>query len=227
IALTVEGNTAQAVSFVIDKVVAEIGMAQVAGANSWLAAAEWIDAVPLDAGDPVMAQWTSLLACRYNGCCAQSALCSQRAAGYRDHAIALYAELGAAFWQTADRCAALPADGVIDQRTACYVAGGDPAAWHAEAAGYGGAREWTAGDAPDSFARWIVRVPGPGRYRIEVYAAGGDAPASYEVGHAGASDTVAIDQAAATGFVALGVFDFTGDAGEHVALAAGGAPGKK
>lgn len=220
--LTIEGNAAHAVSFVIDAV-----MVEVAGANTWLAAAGWLDGVPLDAGDPVMAQWASLVACRYNGCCSQSALCGQRAGKYRDDAIELHGELGAAFWATANRCAGLPADGVIDQRTACYVAGGDPAAWHAEAAGYGGSREWTASDAPDSFARWILRVPGPGRYRIEVDADGGDALASYEVGHAGGIDTVAVDQSVATGFVVLGEFSFAGGEGEYVALSAGGGPGKK
>lgn len=92
--LTVDGSTATAVRFVIDKVMAEID-----GAGSAAAAIAWLDAVPLDAGDPVMARWAQLMACRYNGCCAATALCQSRADGYRDHAIALYDELGPAFWR--------------------------------------------------------------------------------------------------------------------------------
>src|SRR5207244_4121008 len=80
--LTVEGNTQFGVSFVIDKVEQDI-----AGADDWLSAADWIDQVPMDANDPVMAQWAALLACRYNGCCAASSLCTSRANGYRDNAL--------------------------------------------------------------------------------------------------------------------------------------------
>jgi len=219
--LTVEGNTAQAVSFVIDQV-----MAGVPGAADWLVAAGWIDGVPLAAGDPAMAQWAELMACRYNGCCAATELCRARADGYRDHALELTRELGAAFWRTDDRCAGLPGDGVIEQRSACYVAAGDPRAWHREAAGRGGAREWALTGAPGSFARWIIRVPAAGRYRVEVYAAGGEAVAGYRIAHGGAIDTVAVDQAAATGFVALGELGFAGG-DEYVELAATGSPGAK
>jgi len=91
--LTIEGNTAQAVSFVIDKV-----MLDVPEATTRSAAIAWINAVPVVAGDPTLAQWAQLLACRYNGCCAATALCGERANGYRDHALALVAEQGAAFW---------------------------------------------------------------------------------------------------------------------------------
>ena len=86
-----------------------------------------------------MGQWASLLACRYNGCCAATTTCAARAAGYRDNAIAAFTEMGAAFWRTSDRCAALPRDGVIDQRSTCYLAGGDPRHWRREyLVGYGG-----------------------------------------------------------------------------------------
>jgi len=96
--LTVSGNTAQAVSFVIDKV-----MLDIPGAASWQDAVDWLNRVPLVAGDPITEQWSHLIACRYNGCCTTSALCTERADGYRDHAIEVYRELGAAFWQTSDR----------------------------------------------------------------------------------------------------------------------------
>lgn len=224
--LTTSGNTAQAVSFVVDQVTREVP-----GVTGWLDAVAWMNQVPLVAGDPVTEQWSHLIACRYNGCCAASALCTERADGYRDHALALHDELGAAFWRTSDRCAALPAGGVIVPRSACYLAGGDPRAWQREAGGYGDAREWTlttAAGAPESFARWIIRSGHPGRYRVEVFAAGGTAVATYQVVHGGQVEAIAIDQAAATGFVALGDFDFTGDGDEHVQLGnATGAPGDK
>ena len=223
--LTPEGSTAQAVSFVVDKVTHDV-----AGVAGWLAAVDWINHVPLVAGEPVTEQWAQLLACRYNGCCAASARCTERAHGYRDHAISVYAELGAAFWQTADRCSELPADGVIDDRTVCYLAAGDPRGWHREAAGQGGARDWTltgAAGAPVHFARWIVHAR-PGLYRVEALAEGGAAGATYEVAHGGALTPVAVDQAAAVGFVALGDFAFTGQGDEYVALGdATGDPGKK
>jgi hypothetical protein len=224
--LTVSGNTAQAVSFVVDKVTLDVP-----GVAGWLAAVDWMNRVPLVAGDPVTEQWSHLLACRYNGCCTPSALCTARADGYRDHALELYAELGAEFWRTSDRCPALPAGGVIDQRSACYLAAGDPRAWQREAGGYAGGREWTlttAAAAPASFARWIVRPDHPGRYRVDVFAAGGTAMATYQVVHGGQAESIAIDQAAASGFVALGEFEFTGDGDEHVELGnATGAPGGK
>ena len=218
--LGVEGNTAQAIAFVIDAVTRDVP-----GATGWLAAAAWLDGVPLAAGDPVMAQWAELAACRYNGCCAASALCGQRGDAYRDHALGLIDALGAAFWRTADRCAGLPADGVIDQRTGCYLAAGDPRAWRAEAAGYGSSRDVALTGGPDAFARWLLRFSGPGRYRIEAYAAGGEATARYDIAHAGTVDTVTVDQSSATGLVALGDFDFAGTGDEYVQLAAAGAPG--
>lgn len=229
--LGVEGNTAQAIAFVIDAVTRDVP-----AATGWLAAAAWLDGVPLAAGDPVMARWAELAACRYNGCCAASALCGQRGDAYRDHALDLVDALGAAFWRTADRCAGLPADGVIDQRTDCYLAAGDPRAWAAEADGYGGSRDVALSGSSDAFARWLLRFSGPGagarpgRYRIEVYAAGGEAIARYDVSHAGAVDTVTVDQSSATGFVALGDFDFAGTGDEYVQLSAAApdsAPGQR
>jgi hypothetical protein len=223
--LTVSGNTAQAVSFVVDQVAREVP-----GVTGWLAAVDWMNHVPLVAGDPVTEQWAQLLACRYNGCCAATALCAQRAAGYRDHAIELVGELGAAFWQTADHCRGLPDGGVIALRGDCYVAGGDPRGWHREPGGFGGTREWaltSAAGAPASLAQWIIHA-GAGRYRVEVFAAGGAAVAMYQVVHGGQAEVIAVDQAMASGFVALGDFDFTGQGDEHVELdGITGEPGQK
>ena len=215
--LTVEGNTAQAVSFVIDKVILDV-----ATATDWMTASDWINHVPLTAGDPVTEQWAKLLACRYNGCCSSNATCSARANGYRDNAISLYTEMGAEFWTTANRCAALPSDGVIDQRSDCYLAGGDPRYWRREPGGVGNNVEWTkttAAALPSNFGRWIIRTGRATRLHIEVSAAGGASQtARYVIAHAGTTDTVTVDQSIASGLVPLGDFDFAGSGSEYVML---------
>jgi hypothetical protein len=215
--LTVEGNTAQAVNFVE----ARLGM-DIAGVDSWLAAMAYMNTVPLVAGDPKSDEWAKFLACRYNGCCSTSTTCTTRGNAYLNNAISIYAEFGADFWRTSDRCTVLPADGVIDQRSACYLAGGDPRYWRTETTGYADGSEWTnstASAAFANFAQWLIHVPAAGRYRIEAYATGGAAPkASYEIAHAGASESAVIDQSAVDGWVTLGEYDFSGQGDEHVQL---------
>lgn len=215
--LTVEGNTAQAVAFVVAKV-----MRDVPGVDDWHAAVAWLNAVPLVAGEPRTEAWARLLACRYNGCCARTPACGAKARRYRDAAIALHADLGPTFWRTADRCAHLPADGVIDERTACHVAAGEPRYWRRERAGYGGDRDWTrttTDDAHASAATWIVKPRHAGTYRVEAYVGGGDARgARYEIVHAGVTDVVTIDQAGRDGFVALGDFAFAASGEQYVRL---------
>ena len=214
--LTIEGNTAQAVAFVVDQIILDID-----GVNDWRAATAWMNGVPLVAGDPLTEAWAKLLACRYNGCCSTSTTCTTRARGYRDNAITLYNEMGAEFWRTEDRCSALPDDGIIDQRSACYTAGGGPRYWRREASGYADTREWTnstSATASSNFAIWKIVVPDAGTYHLDIYASDGAATAKYEVRHAGTTDVVTIDQTTADGFVALGDFAFSGDGDEYVLL---------
>ena len=216
--VTVEGNTAQAVAFVVDKVKLDI-----AGIDDWLSAVAWLDSIPLVAGDPLTEEYSHLIACRYNGCCSGSSLCESRADGYRDNAIAIHAEFGAEFWATTDRCA-LGEDGMIDQRSGCYLAAGEPRFWRRAAGGFGDDHETTmttAAAAPSNFARWLLS---PGRataYAIEVHvpAGIGDATATYRVVHDGATTDIVIDQVTADGFVALGDFDLVADGSEYVELA--------
>jgi uncharacterized protein (TIGR03382 family) len=208
--LTIEGNAAQAVWFVIDKVEQDIP-----NNPGWLDAAGWMNGVPLDAADPVMNRWAALLACRYNGCCSTSSLCTSRANGYRDNALVAYADMGADFWHDVG-CTGLPADGVIAPRSSCYIAGGDPRYWRHETP------EWTKTTAEataENFGEWIIKVPAAGRYHVDVDLEGGESKqAAYVIAHAGATDTVLVDQTSATGFVSLGEFDFTGSGDEHVLL---------
>ena len=215
--LTVEGNTAQAVNFVATRLDQDI-----ASVSSWGTAMSYMNNVPLVAGDPKTEEWAKFLACRYNGCCTTSATCTSRAKGYRDNAIAIYNEFGGEFWRTADRCAALPVDGVIDQRSACYIAAGDPRYWRVDATGYADTSEWTnstAGAAAKNYAQWLFIGAVAGRYRIEVYVTGGGATkAAYQVAHASVTDTVTIDQTATDGWAVLGEYDLAGTGDEHVEL---------
>ncbi len=214
--VTVEGNTAQAVWFVEDKVEANIS-----GVTDWLSAMAWMNAVPLNAADPIMNQWAALLACRYNGCCdPTNSTCVTRANGYRDNALTAYNDMGAAFWDVSGRCAALPADGVLALRGDCYLAGGDPRYWHAVSG-----VEWTgttAAQAYSNFAMWIVKTGRAGRFHVDVRLDGGavgqSKQAGYQIAHAGKLDTVMLDQTSATGWVTLGDFDFAGTGDEHVLL---------
>lgn len=215
--LTVAGNTAQAVAFVIDRLPLEVS-----GTESWMTAANYLNQVPLTLGDPILEEWSHFLACRYNGCCSTSALCESRADGYRDNALSSFTSLGPDFWRTSDRCAGLPADGLIDDRSACYLAGGDPRYWRREPAGIAGTSEWTnstAASAAANFARWNVRPTLAGRLRLEVNLVGGAATtATYTIVHAGMIDTVVIDQSATDGFVTLGEYPFAATGDEYVEL---------
>ncbi len=225
--LTVEGNTAQVVAFLVERMKQSVD-----GITDWMSAVEYINAIPLTAGNPVTDAWGSFLACRYNGCCSQSATCITRGNKYRDNGIALFEEMGADFWHTSDACRELPADGVIDTRAACYLAGGDPRYWHRETTGYADSSEWTnttANAAPANFARWYVPPIGAARIRIEAYVDGGEATAAtYSIVHAGATDSVMIDQSTSSGFVLLGELDVAGDGTEYVQLGDNtGAAGQK
>lgn len=219
--LTIEGNTAQAVAFVVER-----AQQSVMGVDDWLGAVGWMNGVPMDAGEPRMQEWASFIVCRYNGCCSASATCQSRAAGYRDNAIHAFEEMGAEFWHTATRCAAIPAGGVIDQRSQCYLAGGDPRYWRRETGGYDDDREWTGTTSaaePANFAQWIVKTNRAGRFSVEVHLDGGELGqskmAKYQIRHAGVVDEVVVDQSAASGWVSLGEFDFAGEGDEHVMLA--------
>ncbi|HEY5926201.1 MAG TPA: hypothetical protein VIV11_31165 [Kofleriaceae bacterium] len=218
--LTIEGNTAQAVSFVVER-----AQQNITGVDDWLTAVAWMNDVPMDAGDPKMQAWASFIVCRYNGCCTTgSATCQSRAAGYRDNAIMAFEEMGSLFWYTAERCHELPAGGVIDQRSECYLAAGDPRYWHRETGGIEDDREWTAttsATAARNFARWIVKAAG--LYSVEVHLDGGEhgtsKQAKYVIVHGGATDEVIVDQSAASGWVALGDFEFAGEGDEYIMLA--------
>lgn len=218
--LTIEGNTAQAVNFVVVRAIMDISEAQ-----DWLTAVGWMNKVAMDAGAATMTEWADFIVCRYNGCCTTSSTCTTRRAGYRDNAIDAFNEMGEGFWDTSDRCTTLPADGIIDQRSNCYTAGGDPRYWRRVDSGYASTSEWTgttAAATQANFGRWTVKTGRAARFHVDVHLDGGangtTTMAKYKIVHAGVTDTVMVDQTLATGFVSLGEYDFAGTGAEYVEL---------
>lgn len=209
--LLLEGNIAKAVDFVVARVTEEID-----GAGTPETAIGWLNAIPMEAGTPLMEAWASMIVCRYNGCCSDASVCLERRANYRDNAIDLYNEYGPEFW-AAEPCEPVPAAGrVIEERDGCYLAGGDPKFWRREQQGWEGDSDWTmTTDLQEeaNYGIWRLDMAEGGLYRVEVHMDGGrfgkSKQARYLVAHGGATDEVIVDQGAAPDdFVLLGDFDF-------------------
>lgn len=124
-------------------------------------------------------------------------------------------------------CAALPAGGgTIDNDNSCFQSYGSESYWrHVNDAGIGGSYIWTnaSGSAvPSNFARWALNVTSAGTYTVEAHLVPEHSVftrAHYDVTHAGAVDTVTIDQSAhAEEWVTLGDFDFVAGGGQSVTL---------
>ena len=220
--LLLEGNIAQGLEFVAQRVVEEIG-----GVNDFPSALTWLNSIPMQAGTPLMETWASMIVCRYNGCCSDASVCVERRAHYRDNAINIYNEYGPDFWAAQQACEPVPVRGrIIDERDPCYLAGGDPQYWRHEATGYDGDSEWTMTtdlEKEANYAIWRLDVESAGTYRVEVHLDGGvngqSHAARYVVRHAGQDTEVVIDQAAAgDDFVSLGDFDFAAGGDQHVML---------
>jgi len=121
-------------------------------------------------------------------------------------------------------CEAVPAEGgVVDDSSPCFVPHGASDYWRrVEGEGEGGSLLWTnafVSDTPDNWARWRLELAAAGTYRVEVTTGGAYGVWSqtrYRVKHAGATDTVVIDQSAVDGWQALGVFAFDAGGGQHV-----------
>jgi len=87
--LTIEGNVEHAVEFLVAMVERHID-----GVESDEEALDWLNAIPVEAGDPLFQQWGELLACRYNGRCGSE----QQATKYRTATLKLASEFGDDFW---------------------------------------------------------------------------------------------------------------------------------
>jgi hypothetical protein len=93
--LLLEGNISHAIDFVVERVIQDIS-----GVVDATTAIDWLNSIPMTAGDPLTEAWASMIVCRYNGCCSEAALCQQRRAKYRDNAIEIYNTYGPDFWST-------------------------------------------------------------------------------------------------------------------------------
>ncbi len=87
--LDLDGNIRHAVNFVAERVRQDIS-----GVSSTADAINWLNSVPVQAGNAKFEQWISLVSCRYNGCCG----CSSQEAKYRNATLDLDGEFGAGFW---------------------------------------------------------------------------------------------------------------------------------
>jgi MYXO-CTERM domain-containing protein len=97
--------------------------------------------------------------------------------------------------------------------------------WWSSSSGLDGHHFYTIASnaaAPETIGTWRFGVSTPGDYQIEVFIPEEDAEAQgavYEVHHDGGVEQISIDQAAAKGWQALGVFTFVGGDDERISLA--------
>ena len=125
--------------------------------------------------------------------------------------------------QMIDGTPGLGAEGVVDDTSACFRAGGDPQFIREEPAGYGSTLKWThTTDAamPESYGRWALHFKEAGRYRVEAYTPApfnGSKQTVYKVRHGETITPVPLDQSAVDGWQSLGDFDFVaGGVGQYV-----------
>ena len=117
-----------------------------------------------------------------------------------------------------------PAGRIVDETDLCFAKGGNPQYWHTESAGWDGSRLWTyATDAAvaDNFGVWTLTFDEAGDYALDVYVEPGSAKstqASYALTHAGATESVVVDQSAASGWAPLGTFAFAAGPDQSVRL---------
>jgi hypothetical protein len=220
--LLIDGNVQAGIDFIIGMVKRSMYIPDVATDEEAIA---WLNAVrPWNA---LWTPWIQTVVRYYNGCI--PGVCGAYEARYENYgtkSITLLIELGAAFWYGAGAgCGQIPAEGAtIDDADLCFGAGGNPAYWRDEAAGFDGSLLWTnatAAAAPSNYAIWTLRFSVPGDYLVEAYtdtAFAESMRAAYDVSHDGTVSVATIDQSAFDGFTPLGVFHFAANGDEHVRL---------
>lgn len=218
--LTIDGNVAAAIDFVLSMVVRSV---YIDGVDTDEQAIEWLEGVR--PWNELWTPWIQTVTHYYNGC--RPDVCGvydSRIASYSGHGTDLVAEMGMEFWYgEVVPCGEVPAEGtVIDEVDACFTAGGPAAFWRSEDAGFGGSLLWTnatASDAPANFAQWDLWFAEAGSYLLEAYTDAAWAVSvqtSYRIEHGGTSEQVVVDQSALDGFQELGVFDFVAGGGQRV-----------
>ncbi len=217
--VTLEGNVEAVVPFLVTRAIESID-----GVGSEQDALDWMNSIPIVAGDPLFEEWIYFVSWRYNGCMG----CSAQEGKYRDGTLLLQEEMGPDFWNISseDPCEPISEDTVvIEENDDCFQKRGDLAYWRSEAAGHGGSLLWTK--ATDSvnvsnYAVWRLRFANEGRYELFVYSDGGifgqSVQAPYQVTHAGGTDMISLDQSSVDGWQSLGVYSFDRTEGQGVRL---------
>ena len=93
--LTVAGNTAAAVDFVVRMV---INSSHISGVSTRDEAIAWLNGVRIDNGQ--WDAWITTVTHYYNGCAPGASCFASRYASYRDHTVNVFNEMGASFWTT-------------------------------------------------------------------------------------------------------------------------------
>ena len=218
--VTVEGNTAAVVPFLVERAIQSVD-----GVSSEEDALSWMNAVPVQDGDPEFEAWLYFVAWRYNGCMG----CTSVQEKYRKATHEVMDEFGAEFWSEAGEvpsCDKVPPAGrLLEENERCFRGGGNPTYWRSESAGHGGGLRWTLttdSEVIDNYGVWTFDFVKAGEYEVLVYTDGGtygqSSAANYEIVHGGTTDTVVIDQTTVDGFQSLGVFDFAAGPEQHVRL---------
>jgi MYXO-CTERM domain-containing protein len=91
--LSIAGNVAAAVDFVIAMVIRSV---HISGVDSRASAIDWINGVRI--GNSRWDAWITTVTHYYNGCAPGYSCFSSRYARYRDHTADIYGEMGASFW---------------------------------------------------------------------------------------------------------------------------------
>jgi hypothetical protein len=102
--LTVAGNTAAAVDFVVAMVIRSV---HISGVDTRDQAIAWLNGVRID--NAQWDAWITTVTHYYNGCAPGASCFDSRYASYRDHTVNVYNEMGASFWATSTYGAAFSA----------------------------------------------------------------------------------------------------------------------
>ncbi len=214
--LLLDGNVTRGVDFVVNML---IGSQYVDGVSNAAEAKAWMNQVTVDG--PLWDAWIKTVTHYYNGCTPTG--CSayaQRYQHYSDNGSDVYYAEEAGFWDvTLPPCASVPVDGrVLEETDTCFTKGGPLPYWRVGIGGENNLHVWTGTTAADdavNFVEWQLGFDEPGSYLLELSLVGGTSKqAVYVVDHAGTSEAVVVDQAAANGYVELGTFAF--DANDSV-----------
>ncbi len=115
--------------------------------------------------------------------------------------------------------------GTIDDANDCFMLFGDPDFWRKETGvGHDGGLYWTnawQNDEPSNWARWNFSFSARGLYEVEVYidpAWGVHSETRYALRFGDQEQEVILDQAAQSGWVSLGQFEFEPGGDQHLSV---------